>query len=101
MKADNENSVSMPPALLAEVQDAAKEEHRPADELVRDAVRRYLQNRPHPGDAAPPASSTGEPFWKSFTRQLHALPDAVFERLPEDGASEHDHYLYGAPKRNG
>ena len=40
------------------------------------------------------------PFWQSFTRQVHALPDSVFERLPEDGASEHDHYLYGAPKRN-
>jgi hypothetical protein len=45
-----------------------------------------------------PASST-EPFWKSFTRLVHALPDEVFERLPRDGAGEHDHYLYGAPKR--
>ena len=44
--------------------------------------------------------AAGEPFWKSFTRQVHALPDTVFEHLPEDGASEHDHYLYGAPKRN-
>jgi hypothetical protein len=47
------------------------------------------------------ADCPNEPFWKSFTRQVHALPDDVFERLPEDGASEHDHYLYGAPKRNG
>lgn len=47
------------------------------------------------------ATSPGEPFWKSFTRQVHALPDETFERLPKDGASEHDHYLYGAPKRNG
>jgi hypothetical protein len=48
-----------------------------------------------------PAGSVAEtePFWKSFTRQVHALPDAVFERLPEDGASEHDHYLYGEPKK--
>lgn len=46
-------------------------------------------------------TSPDEPFWKPFTRQVHALPDEVFERLPEDGASEHDHYLYGAPKRNG
>jgi hypothetical protein len=23
-----------------------------------------------------------------------------FKNLPEDGASEHDHYLYGTPKRN-
>lgn len=48
-----------------------------------------------------PEASPGEPFWKSFARQVHALPDEVFEHLPKHGASEHDHYLYGAPKRNG
>jgi hypothetical protein len=42
-----------------------------------------------------------EPFWKSFTRRIHALPSETFEGLPTDGASEHDHYLYGSPKRNG
>ena len=35
----------MPSALLAEVQAAAHEERRSADELVRDAVRRYLESR--------------------------------------------------------
>ncbi len=28
------------------------------------------------------------------------LPREVFEALPRDGASEHDHYLYGTPKKN-
>ena len=28
------------------------------------------------------------------------VPAEVFERLPRDGASEHDHYIYGSPKRN-
>ena len=37
--------VHMPPDLLAEARQAASEEHRPADELVSDAVRRYLQER--------------------------------------------------------
>ena len=41
-----------------------------------------------------------EPFWKTFTRPLQALPDEAFEHLPADGASEHDHYLYGSPKKN-
>jgi hypothetical protein len=41
-----------------------------------------------------------DPFWKTFTRSIHALPDEVFDGLPVDGASEHDHYLYGSPKRN-
>ena len=37
--------VHIPPELLAEARRAAAEEHRPANELVSDAVRRYLQER--------------------------------------------------------
>ena len=28
-----------------------------------------------------------------------ALPAEVLDRLPPDGASQHDHYIYGTPKR--
>ncbi len=45
-------------------------------------------------------ASDSEPFWKAFTRRMHALPAEVFERPPADSASEHDHYLYGSLKRN-
>jgi len=27
------------------------------------------------------------------------MPDEVRAKLPEDGASQHDHYIYGVPKR--
>jgi len=27
------------------------------------------------------------------------IPDDVLEKLPIDGAENHDHYLYGAPKK--
>ena len=29
----------------------------------------------------------------------HDLPPEVVDAWPTDGASQHDHYLYGAPKR--
>jgi hypothetical protein len=45
------NIVRMPADLLAEARKAADEEHRPADELVSDAVRRYLRERKHSADA--------------------------------------------------
>ena len=38
-------SVNVPPALAAEIEAIAHEEHRPADELVHDAVKRYLEER--------------------------------------------------------
>jgi hypothetical protein len=28
------------------------------------------------------------------------VPPEVWETMPIDGASEHDHYIYGLPKRN-
>ena len=27
------------------------------------------------------------------------VPDEVLDRLPVDGAAQHDHYIYGTPKR--
>jgi plasmid stability protein len=29
------------------------------------------------------------------------VPDQLRAKLPVNGASEHDHYIYGVPKRNG
>jgi Ribbon-helix-helix protein, copG family len=36
------NSFTIPPALLAEVEAAAEEEHRPVADVVREALERYL-----------------------------------------------------------
>jgi hypothetical protein len=39
------DAATIPPALLAQVQSAADEEHRPAADLLREAVERYLRER--------------------------------------------------------
>ncbi len=31
--------------------------------------------------------------------QMSDVPAEAFEELPRDGASQHDHYIYGTPKR--
>ena len=59
-----------------------------AEEYARQTIKRDL------------GKGAVEPFWKTFTQRMHALPAEAFEALPTDGASEHDHYLYGSPKRN-
>lgn len=40
------------------------------------------------------------PRGKSCLMRFKDVPEEVWERMPTDGASEHDHYLYGWPKRN-
>lgn len=39
------------------------------------------------------------PIWELFNEFTESLPPEAFEGLPVDGAAQHDHYLYGSPKR--
>ena len=47
MNASNNDAAALllPPSLLAQVQAAASEEHRTTDELVQEAIERYLEDR--------------------------------------------------------
>ena len=40
-----DKTIVISPALLAEIQAAAAEEKRPAEEMVREAIEHYLRNR--------------------------------------------------------
>lgn len=46
---------------------------------------------------------TVEPSRPSLAERIAAraaaLPPEVLDRLPADGAAQHDHYIYGTPKR--
>jgi antitoxin component of MazEF toxin-antitoxin module len=44
---------------------------------------------------APARPTLGE----RIAARARALPPEVLDALPEDLASQHDHYLYGTPKR--
>ena len=45
MKSGSEAGLTIPSALAAEIHAAADEEHRPATDVLRDAVVGYLENR--------------------------------------------------------
>ncbi|HLN29087.1 MAG TPA: AbrB/MazE/SpoVT family DNA-binding domain-containing protein [Gemmataceae bacterium] len=36
-----------------------------------------------------------------FDETIRALPPEVVAEWPADGAEEHDHYIYGTPKKSG
>jgi len=42
---DAANNISLPEPLLAEIQSAAQAEHRSVDEVLTDAVKRYIEER--------------------------------------------------------
>lgn len=41
----------------------------------------------------------GRTLWNMAQKYIKDAPKSELEKLPEDGASNHDHYLYGSPKR--
>jgi hypothetical protein len=61
----------------------------------------WLQRMAQESAATPQDVSRDDtPIWEKIVQRMAELPNEVFENLPRDGASEHDHYLYGTPKRN-
>jgi hypothetical protein len=40
-----------------------------------------------------------KPIWQEFHELSSSLPAEVVAVLPSDGADQHDHYIYGTPKR--
>jgi hypothetical protein len=49
--------------------------------------------------AGPPPHEAPKPIWEQFIEAYQDVPDEELERLPVDGAAQHDHYIYGLPKR--
>jgi hypothetical protein len=43
---------------------------------------------------------TVRPLWEIAEEISGQVPLEEWERLPADGAEQHDHYLYGSPKRD-
>lgn len=55
-------------------------------------ARQVLEQALTPAVARKPLSARIRDIWTD-------MPDEVRARLPDDGASQHDHYIYGVPKR--
>ena len=66
------------------------------DALVREAISKILAD-PLTSEEVPQAES--RPIWEVMLDNIKDVSAEEFAKLPKDGASEHDHYLYGHPKR--
>jgi hypothetical protein len=95
-------------ALLASM---SEETGKSPMELVEEALK-GLRNQAPPdcvnnggaseGDAQQTGGHTkqpGKPIWEIADELFDEIPEEELERQPIDGATQHDHYLYGTPKR--
>ncbi len=49
---------------------------------------------------APKTAADTRPIWERIAEITASVPPEEWEKLPTDLAANHDHYLYGAPKRD-
>jgi bifunctional DNA-binding transcriptional regulator/antitoxin component of YhaV-PrlF toxin-antitoxin module len=82
VKADATGAVTLPADLCREAGVA------PGADLVADVQAGRIILAP-----------AGPSLAERIAARARALPPETLDRLPADGASQHDHYIYGTPKR--
>jgi hypothetical protein len=82
------------PALIEKALDELQER-------VHAAQAQRHGNGEHGNQAAPVPASAGRKkhIWDIATELMAEVPEEDLARLPVDGAAQHDHYIYGTPKR--
>jgi predicted DNA-binding antitoxin AbrB/MazE fold protein len=80
--------------VLKPAQPLPLSEHAQVRVTVEETV---AEREPESTELSEPSDEQTLGEWiASLTRDL---PPEAFEGLPTDGASQHDHYIYGTPKR--
>src|SRR3954466_6793977 len=67
-----------------------------AARLLLEKLEQAVPPYPEASEAAPKAHKT---IWEEIEEITAGVPDEEFLKLPVDGAEQHDHYIYGTPKR--
>lgn len=66
-----------------------------AEQYAQHVLEENLEKQP-----AAEAAQTSRPISEVIAEIIADTPPEEIAKLPPDGASEHDHYIYGWPKRS-
>jgi hypothetical protein len=80
-------TINLPDEHEATLNARARAEGVSAEQVAGQLLMQALSS-----SARPPLSARIRRIWSD-------MPDSVRAKLPTDGASQHDHYIYGVPKR--
>lgn len=59
--------------------------------LVDEMLKEEQETRSH---------ANARPIWEIIEEISSQAPPGTWDNIPVDGSVNHDHYLYGAPKKN-
>jgi Arc/MetJ-type ribon-helix-helix transcriptional regulator len=76
------------------------------DDAMTEAASLLVQRLRQEQEQAQPAASqsqavpTDKPIWEVIEDENRSIPPEVWDSLPADLSEQHDHYIYGTPKRS-
>jgi hypothetical protein len=86
--------IEVTPEIEQRLRDQAAERGMPLDAYLQTVLEALAATE---SSSAPLNADT--PVLKLFEQIWEGVPDEEWERLPSDLAEQHDHYIYGLPKR--
>jgi predicted transcriptional regulator len=98
-------NIDIPDDLNRRLKQLTKGTGQDIDAWVCEAIEQRLAleeqraKRPEAPHGNGRSQETDKPFWERFEDASLEIPDEELDRLPTDGSLQHDHYIYGTPKR--
>jgi predicted transcriptional regulator len=90
-------NIHIPDDLNSRLEQLAKGTGQDVGALVCEAIEQRLAREEQHAKHLP--QETNKPIWERFEDTSLEIPDEELDRLPTDGSLQHDHYIYGTPKR--
>lgn len=97
-------TIHLPPDIERSIEDAVHSGHfASVNDAMTEAASLLLERLKHkqaPPPARPPeATQAHKPIWEVIEEENRSIPPEVWDALPSDLSEQHDHYVYGTPKR--
>lgn len=93
-------TIQLPDERQAILAAKARAQGMSAEQYARQLLEHALEVSGTPVAVLEDQGADSRPIWEAMLDNLKSIPPEAFDKLPKDGASEVDHYLYGHPKRN-
>ena len=100
-------TIHLPPEIESSINAAVHSGHFASlDDAMTEAASMLLErlNQTQTQTTTPEASQTAaafadKPIWEEILELTADVTDEEWDKLPTDLAEQHDHYIYGTPKR--
>ena len=99
-------TIQLPENLESSIRKAVHSGQFPSlDDALAEAARLLLSQLKQRPVTPPPTvgeerpATAHKPIWEVIEEENRSIPPEVWDTLPTDLSEQHDHYIYGTPKR--